>query len=1122
MFDERAFIARIEGMQPDEFARLLAAPTPEEESALRLHLGEERYERLHELALRRATRGREARRGNVVVIHGIMGGELTSYDRKGGGDRVWVHVLRLLTGSFGRLRLGADGVSEHDPRYDVRATGILKNAYGEQLLHLSGDWEVRAFWFDWRKDLRLAAEQLYAQLSAWFGDAPVHLVAHSMGGLVARTFIHHFPERWARMWDEEGGGRSGGRLIMLGTPNHGSYAVPQILTGLEPMVKKLARVDLRHNLREVTEIATSFLGSYQMLPSPYVAEGADVLYRAESYGAGRGVPQHHLDRARAFHEQLRHVVDPKRMVYVAGFNRTTLCGVRPGAPLDSADAYLTTREGDGRVPHLLGRLEGVKTYYVEEDHGDLPGNRKVLQAMGELLEHGETDRLPREMPALRALAAEADEHARHAADEARRAADEARLDLALERLRARGTADAPLLAEEERVVERLVLREWVGGGVGVDADEGAGEPASPAPAEEAARTPPLTLALALGGIDEADLLAAEPIDALAVGLYVGVRPEGAGRALDVALSRALAGSTPETEAPDRAALLTPLAERGALRGELGRLSLLPDPRLPGRVVALAGMGYPGRCGAPELALLTRELCWTLGRLGKKHLAAVLIGSGAGNLAARDAVAAWIAGLRAARQGAEGTARLERITLVELDPARIAEIDAALCAETARAGAEFAYVPWSPEALDALEPAIREQEARRRAAAGERAPDDRPPTRLTLSLERREGRAAFRFGAITESASIPEREIPLDPSLVEEANDELPALDDLARQLRRGRYLERLLVPRDLRGELASAAPLVLLLDAATARIHWEMVAQPGLLGEESGASPAEPDALFLGTARALTRQLRTPFAPLPDPLPRPGRALRALIVADPAADARLPGAEEEGYAVADLFERANALHAPAGGRAVEVVRLFGPRRATRTQVLEALMEEPFDLLHFAGHCIYAPEDPAASGWIFTGGKRLSAHELRRVDRVPRFVFSNACESGLTPDRSERRTAALAPSFAEAFFERGVSDFVCTAWPVGDGAARTFALTLYAALLGLGACGHIDALAARPPEPMHVAMREARLALAHTPAARRYWGAYQHYGNPYARLIAAGAPWREGVGAAEAAVAAGGV
>ena len=206
--------------------------------------------------------------------------------------------------------------------------------------------------------------------------------------------------------------------------------------------------------------------------------------------------------------------------------------------------------------------------------------------------------------------------------------------------------------------------------------------------------------------------------------------------------------------------------------------------------------------------------------------------------------------------------------------------------------------------------------------------------------------------------------------------------------------------------------------------------------------------------------------------------------------------------VADLFEAYNRLrHDNRGDNQVIVDRLLGPREATRTTALRYLMLRSYDVLHFAGHCSYNREQPEMSGWIFSNGECLSAHELNRIDRIPRFVFSNACESGVTPDRSELRSDELAPSFAEAFFGRGVANFVCTAWPVDDSAARRFAKTLYFSLLGLKEeNGHIRG--GDRPLPMHVAMQRARCELAAMPSGARTWGAYQHYGNPAFRFFAA--------------------
>jgi hypothetical protein len=231
------------------------------------------------------------------------------------------------------------------------------------------------------------------------------------------------------------------------------------------------------------------------------------------------------------------------------------------------------------------------------------------------------------------------------------------------------------------------------------------------------------------------------------------------------------------------------------------------------------------------------------------------------------------------------------------------------------------------------------------------------------------------------------------------------------------------------------------------------------------------------------------------------------VVADPAEDAPLPGAEEEGIVVADLFEQFNTLHVQSENR-VEVVRLFGPREATRTAVLRQLMLRSYDVLHFAGHCVFDEADPSASGWIFSHGERLSVNELSRIDRIPSFVFSNACESGITPDRSGERSAGLAPSFAESFFARGVSNFVCTAWPVDDLAAREFALRLYEGLLGIERIDdpnkqHVSLTyryKPQVPKLMYAAMRDARQRIAGVPYDFRTWGAYQHYGSPYFRFF----------------------
>ena len=1143
MFDESGFIAQLEAANTDEFAEMLRSPTREQEKALRTYFGEERYQRLHSNAIRAGLRGTVSEpEGNVVVLPGIMGSELSSYSRSGSGSQIWVKVMQIMDGALASLQLAEDGRSGVEKSIDVRPSGIMKRHYGELLLALSERWRVRAFWFDWRKDLRLSAADLETQIRGWFGDdAPVHLVAHSMGGLVARTFIKSYAARWKTMWDEEGNGLRGGRLIMLGTPNHGSFSVPQVMTGIDGLVKKLALLDLEHTRRELIDIFASFPGLYQMLPSPLLNQDYQRLYEAGIYGDLK-ISQPLLNCAIKQHKMIADVADADRMVYVAGTNRPTFSGIKAITKLASRKSYDVTMDGDGRVSHALGRLKGkdgrtIPTYYIDASHGDLSVSEEVFSALKELIPHGETSVLPSKSRAL--LQATATRGDSSAASSARdplsliEQADAADERLLLKAIRARSTGAGALsrdgrptfyVSSQERLVEEVLTRGFVS-----CRDEEATPSQLEAPFEPAS----IKLALLCAGIEEvgdgeAESRPQSSPDAIAVGHYIGVAPQAAELALDQAISARLPGCLKGSDG-----LLSQLVARGIIQGGRGQIFLLPDPRTDGkepeRMIAVVGMGYPGRFGVPELTLAARELCWVLGRLGKKHLATVLIGGGKGNISTRATVDAWTRGIKHAVTGSSDDAsRLQQVTFVEEDPRKLQKVDKAINAAKEALGKRnrlvIEYTPLD-QAFTSDQKAGFDKKAQqlmraeiKHALAIDSGEVIEKPTRVTLALEG----GQYRFGAITESAALPERAVPLDQKLVGEANDELAAEWRPARQLERGRLLERLLVPEDLRDQLATNAPLVMVLDSTTARIHWEMVAQPRGDGDTAQEPPSD-DALarsFLGTSRGFTRQLITPFAPAPQPPPPSRRLLRVLVVADPAANAPLPGAQEEGVQVADIFQTFNEVWAERTESRIEVVRLFGPSEATRTEVLRHLLLRSYDVLHYAGHCVYDESDPARQGWVFADGDPpdlLSPHELNRIDRIPKFVFSNACQSGITPDRSEEREAALAPGFAEAFFKRGVANFVCTAWPVDDGAARSLAVTLYSHLLGL------DSDPERPgryrqvdPLPMWEAMQKARRAIFDSVGGARTWGAYQHYGDPFFRLFDPATIESNGANKAEAA------
>ncbi|WP_169976923.1 CHAT domain-containing protein [Tautonia rosea] len=1195
-----AIIERFERASIDEVEAILSSPTSEDERALRRYLGDDRFRRMRALAVAQpsSTRGsRSSPRGNVVVLPGLMGSALHAIDRRGNDQEIWLNLWRLARGGIGRLQLASDGVLQADPAFSTRTGNVLWKYYGELVLAMRRDWRVVVFTYDWRKDLRLAADALLASINTHFGpDEPVHLVAHSMGGLVARSFIERHGDRWRSMWSGGEERRSrGGRLVMLGTPNHGSYLVPQVLCGLANTVWMLERLDLSRDMAGMMRVVHSFPGVYQLLPSPLVDANAEPLYDPSTYGS-TGVSSRHLAGARAFHEGLaRSLEEPEvrqaieqRLIYVAGKGLETPDGIAPGKldhlarvpqpkGFDLASHYLFTTEGDGSVSRRLGQLrdrEGnvirVRTFTVQNEHAAMLENPNVLNSVNEVLQFGDLrSRMTRSAgQSVSGLPGAVVEHdwsdpaeapglERHADREAarrwsdRHEAQRAAFEVSLNRTRSQRAAlrtieeaDGDLESieptHESRVLEELILGQVVAA---------TGGPAESQGGSSVANEPPrISIHLAIDEIAAIGSRAlrveggsdAPPIDAIALGHYTGETPRPGDPAweLDDCVSRCRCPETMSTGEANSGSpalshahrFLGPMIERGLAQGAVGQPYFVPDPREPSRVIALCGMGVPGGFGAPELTVLARELLWALGKLGKQHLAAAPIGTKNANLPPAEAAEAWVRGIKLAFGGLDvaDNQRVKHLTFVLSDPRIVPEVDRTFrqfqkeFQRTNRLVLD--YQPMSEEQLSALEDraiefereefsrqwAERRQRWRMNGSMGPKGDgegDD--PVRITVRFGPGDmsNRRVFRFGAVTRSAALPMREIDVDPSLVASANDELATEYDPDRQFARGRFLGQLVLPRDFRPLLRTGGPLVMMLDATSARIHWEMVARPELWNQGDAIEDQEPSirgmldgSAFLGTSRGLTRQLISGFGAPPEPPPPKRRFLRVLVVADPAVDAPLPGARREGIATVELFRAFNTAWGHSGN-IVEVDALIGPEEATRTNVLRLLMGRTYDAFHYAGHAFYEENDPARSGLVFSDGQVISAHEMRRVDRVPRFVFVNACESGVVPSRLEQGVVGyhpgLAPSFAESFFERGVSNFVCTAWPVHDEAATVFSQTLYRGLLGL-AEGDEGRIEGSRPQVIHRAMQAARLAvarLAQVPGGALSWGAYQHYGNP---------------------------
>jgi hypothetical protein len=351
--------------------------------------------------------------------------------------------------------------------------------------------------------------------------------------------------------------------------------------------------------------------------------------------------------------------------------------------------------------------------------------------------------------------------------------------------------------------------------------------------------------------------------------------------------------------------------------------------------------------------------------------------------------------------------------------------------------------------------------------------------------------------------VPERTIGIKPSLIQRAVEQMIDPQD-PEFMQYGRALSRFLIHPDFKGIIEDESThLVTEVDRQMARVPWEM------LHRGPGTEP-------LSIRRPVARQLRTTYSPRPPELSARGR-LRALVIGDPADPPHsLNGSRLEAEEVAKLLESHGVevevrIGAPEDGTGVGPLHDKGIRPAELLEIVDLLSNGEFDLLHYSGHADFDDQNPDLTGWLFKGGEFLTPGELEAVERPPSIVVANACLSGLlargeedlptqgaaavgvVPKRSRGRDAALVPGLADAFFRRGVYDYIGTAWQVKEEPAITFARAFYEALLGTGDRKGISSTVGEAVQAARRALYKERLRFGNV------WGAYQHYGDPTRQL-----------------------
>ena len=341
---------------------------------------------------------------NLIFVPGVMGSLLQSETKFG----VWWLDVRARN-HLDDLGLSPDGLSDLDPDNQISAfnVDIGYEKFGQAVL-ARDDFGHRFFAYDWRKMYSQNSSALRDLILSTYqknGNKPVHLVAHSMGGLMVRSTLKQFgDDLWPVL----------GRIAFIGTPHCGSVSIAGYLKnhlwGWEQLAALgffLSRKTFR-SLWGVLSLLPAPVGVYpgtrpndnpKWTPAkssgnfyPHPCANFN-LYKAEDWKLDLTPSetidlQVILDGVSTFHRELHawhH--DPAdllqencdRMLMVAGVGIKTLFrleytdgwlwdGMNKITDLEPGDPH---HDGDGRVPLASATLRRVTMRYVKGVHGGL-------------------------------------------------------------------------------------------------------------------------------------------------------------------------------------------------------------------------------------------------------------------------------------------------------------------------------------------------------------------------------------------------------------------------------------------------------------------------------------------------------------------------------------------------------------------------------------------------------------------------------------------------------------------------------------------------------------------------------------------------------------------------------
>jgi pimeloyl-ACP methyl ester carboxylesterase len=792
----------------DEMEQRLAASGDDPE--LRAYFGDEVYADLKlKLKSPRGTRATRAVGPRVLILHGIMGSLLGR--PRWGWDAIWLNPEAIVQGQLSKLSLNRPpGTS------DVKTLDVLPLYYTALRIWLrDAGMNADFFAYDWRQSV----EDLGWQLEAALAKDPatqISLVAHSMGGLVSRSAVKiNGP-----------GIHKVNRIVMLGTPNFGSFVPAQVLCVQYPFVNDVIALDVTQSNVDLTrQVFSSFPSLYQMLPSHapgrYVQQ--DMFDSTVWPGQIPKLDTRLLADARIVQSGLP--ADDPRFRLIAGVDQETVTSVEKGNA--STFAFNVTNEGDGTVPVFLAKLtEITPTWYVKESHGGLPRNREVGEAVIEILQsaEGKTTVLPNSWGSTRGAKVSRRKLEIRSTSEKRDGstltnADKQRL---LESVF--GPRPATPSSSAPPDVPPTAIPPKDGGASDtpppgtpssmMDGDDGRQQFGGIVVGRRKRR---LEIVLAHGSI--ADV----PANAYVLGLFEGVTPSGAADALDQRSN----------------GLIRDFYTRHVIDGALGKVSLVPTncTALMSDMVAFVGLGGFGDFTPDRQLVGAASVIKTLVKLRVPDFATVLIGEtmcahgGDEDRSASEALKQLLKGFLVGLRDSDSEHLLHRIVFCVHDLDKYESLKGqfyGLAATKLFDDIELVFDEMK------VKPLVQDTDRRdaRSATAALPGEDDSPSYLMATDYSRDPNTAGLKFAFLTASGrgSLPSATVEIDrkeldalldkfdPDVGLTSQDNLTKLgDQLARRLFPDDFVAKLVALDDIK----QAKPLRLVHDAPTSVIPWE-------------------------------------------------------------------------------------------------------------------------------------------------------------------------------------------------------------------------------------------------------------------------------------------------------------